>query len=148
MVQAGQRRLLPESQLMATITTSDIANIGTASVTVLSPCTFSNGMRFAMRPLPLRSKKNPGTGTGAVTGKGISLWTDLHRDLTYGAVVTFTATSATGSTFSGCGSVSGNTCTVTMTANKNRHCCLYLKPAHPDCNRHRNRFGLTAPGLS
>ena len=39
-----------ESQLMATITTSDIANIGTASVTVLSPSgDISNGMNFEVR---------------------------------------------------------------------------------------------------
>ena len=118
-----QTTFVSESQLEATITASDISAAGTASVTVRNPSgDISNGMNFEIRNAPLTiTIQKSGTGTGAVTGAGISCGSDCTEIYTYGTVVTFTAIAATGSTFSGwtgCGSVSGNTCTVTMTANK------------------------------
>jgi parallel beta-helix repeat protein len=64
-----------------------------------------------------------GSGSGTVTSSpaGIDCGTDCSENYSYGTVVTLTATTALGSTFNGwdgCGSTSGNTCTVTMNANK------------------------------
>ena len=131
---------------MATITASDIANIGTASVAVRNPSgDISNGMNFEVRNAALTiTIQKSGTGTGAVTGNGISCGTDCTEICTYGTVVTFTATTATGSTFSGwtgCGSVSGNTCTVTMTANKTVTAAFTLNQHTLTATKHRNRFG-------
>ncbi|HTM22799.1 MAG TPA: choice-of-anchor D domain-containing protein, partial [Kofleriaceae bacterium] len=60
-----------------------------------------------------------GTGTGTVTSSpaGISCGSDCSNGYGFGTVVTLTPTAATGSTFSGwtgCDSVSGTTCTVTI----------------------------------
>jgi hypothetical protein len=60
-----------------------------------------------------------GTGTGFVTGNGISCGADCAEVYARYTTVTLTATPSTGSTFSdwtGCDSVSGASCTVTMTA--------------------------------
>ena len=99
------------SELKATITMSDISFVGTANISVRNPSgETSNEMDFEIRNAALTiTIQKSGTGTGAVTGNGISCGTDCTEICTYGTVVTFTATAATGSTFSGwtgCGSVS------------------------------------------
>ena len=64
-----------------------------------------------------------GTGTGTVTSSpaGINCGAQCSASYASGTSVTLTATAAGGSTFtswSGCDSTSGNTCTVSMTANR------------------------------
>jgi uncharacterized delta-60 repeat protein len=63
-----------------------------------------------------------GTGSGTITSNpsGISCGSDCSETYASGTPITLTATAAAGSTFggwTGCGSVNGNTCTVTMTNN-------------------------------
>ena len=84
-----QTTFVSESQLMATITASDISNIGTASVTVRNPSgDISNGMNFEVRNAALTiTIQKSGTGTGAVTGGGISCGTDCTEIYTYGTMV-------------------------------------------------------------
>src|SRR5947208_2348133 len=60
-----------------------------------------------------------GIGTGSVSGPGISCGTDCSEPYDRGTSVTLTASPASGATFtgwSGCDTVSGTTCTVTMNA--------------------------------
>ena len=60
-----------------------------------------------------------GIGTGSVSGPGISCGTDCSEPYDRGTSVMLTASPASGATFtvwSGCDTVSGTTCTVTMNA--------------------------------
>jgi len=62
-----------------------------------------------------------GTGSGTITATQINCGATCSASYDYGTVVTLTATPATGSTYtswSGCDSVSGMACTVTMNAAK------------------------------
>ena len=62
-----------------------------------------------------------GNGSGAVFANGITCGSDCSEVYSYGTVVTLTATPDTGSSltsWTGCDSVNGNTCAMTMTANK------------------------------
>jgi hypothetical protein len=66
---------------------------------------------------PMILVSRSGAGSGTVTGPGIDCGTDCTETYTSGTSVTLTASAAAGSTFAGwtgCDSVSGNTCTVTM----------------------------------
>ena len=142
-----------ESKLMATISASDISNIGTASVAVRNPSgDISNGMNFEISNLvsTLTIHKS-GSGTGAVTGAGISCGTDCTEIYSYGTSVVLTASPSTGSSFSGwtgCGSVSGNTCAVTMTANKSITAAFTMNQHTLNVTRTGTGSGtLSAPGL-
>jgi uncharacterized repeat protein (TIGR02543 family) len=62
-----------------------------------------------------------GTGTGAVTGGGISCGATCSASLASGTAVTLTATADAGSTFAGwtgCDGTAGATCSVTVTADR------------------------------
>jgi len=62
-----------------------------------------------------------GTGSGTVTGTGISCGVDCTEVFASGTAVTLTAAASAGSTFAGwtgCTSSSGTTCNVTMSANR------------------------------
>jgi hypothetical protein len=62
-----------------------------------------------------------GTGSGTVTGPGISCGTDCSETVASGTSIELTAAAASGSTFaswSGCDTPSGATCTMSMTASK------------------------------
>ena len=62
-----------------------------------------------------------GTGSGTVTGPGISCGTDCSETVTTGTSIALTAAAAVGSTFaswSDCDTPSGATCTMSMTASK------------------------------
>ena len=149
-----QTTFVSESQLMATISASDISDIGTASVTVRNPSgDISNGMNFEVRNAALTiTIQKSGTGTGAVTGNGISCGTDCTEICTYGTVVISLPLPDTGSSFSGwtgCDSVSGNTCTVNMTANKSVTAAFTLNQHTLNATRTGTGSGtLAAPGLS
>jgi hypothetical protein len=65
--------------------------------------------------------KKGGTGSGTVTGTGISCGTTCSHAYAEGTVVTLAATTDTGSTFNGwlgCDSATGTSCTVTLNQNK------------------------------
>ena len=67
------------------------------------------------------SLQRTGTGTGTVVGTGISCGSDCSETYASGTVVVLTATPDAGSSltsWSGCDSFDGDTCTVTMTGNK------------------------------
>jgi hypothetical protein len=87
------------------------------------------------------SVAKPGTGSGAVasTPSGINCGGTCSADFDHGVLVTLTATASVGSTFNGwtgCDSVNGNTCTVTLTTNRSvsatftldRHILTVTKP--------------------
>jgi len=62
-----------------------------------------------------------GTGSGSITGSGISCGNDCTEEFTSGTTVTLNATADSNSAFegwSGCDSTSGNNCTVTMNQNR------------------------------
>ena len=102
---------LIDTQVDSTIATTDDAP-ATSSVTVsAAPTSYTLAVSKA------------GTGSGAVTSSpaGISCGATCSASYTNGTSVTLTATAASGSTFSswtGCDSVSGSTCTVTMSTAK------------------------------
>ncbi len=67
----------------------------------------------------LLTVSKPGTGNGAVTGTGFNCGSDCAKAFNAGTLVTLTAAPNAASTFagwSGCGSVSGNQCTITVNA--------------------------------
>jgi alpha-tubulin suppressor-like RCC1 family protein len=73
-----------------------------------------------------------GAGTGTVTSNpaGIDCGTDCSQSYTNGTVVTLTATAASNSTFagwSGCDTVSGATCTVTVSSGRTATAAFNLK---------------------
>ena len=143
-----------ENQLMATISASDIANIGTASVAVRNPSgDISNGMNFEVRNAALTiTIQKTGTGTGALTGNGISCGSDCTEIYSYGTSVVLTASPSTGSSFSGwtgCDTTSGNTCTVNMTANKSVSAAFTLNQHTLTLGKSGNGSGaLTGNGIS
>jgi len=62
-----------------------------------------------------------GTGTGTITATGINCGADCSEVYTSGTIVTLSPTPDTGSTFTGwtgCDSVSGDTCDITMNSDK------------------------------
>ena len=86
----------------------------TASKTVTA--TFS-----AVMPDYTLTVAKAGTGSGAVTGPGISCGTDCSETVASGTSITLTAAAAVGSSFaswSDCDTPSGATCTMSMTASK------------------------------
>jgi hypothetical protein len=106
---------------------------------------------FAITQRTLTTSKS-GTGSGTITGTGISCGSDCSESYNDGTSVTLTATAGTGSTFSswtGCDSTSSNTCTVTMTANKSVSAAFALskrtlKVAKPG----KGAGSVTATGIS
>ena len=67
------------------------------------------------------SVQKAGTGSGVITGTGISCGHDCNEILASETTVTLTATPSTGSaltSWTGCNSTNGNFCTVTMSQNK------------------------------
>jgi uncharacterized repeat protein (TIGR02543 family) len=72
-----------------------------------------------------------GTGSGTVTGTGISCGTDCSEAYPQGTNATLTATPAAGSTFAGwtgCTTSSGASCTVAMTGDKTATATFNLNP--------------------
>jgi hypothetical protein len=95
-----------------------------------------------------------GAGSGTVTGPGISCGTDCTEVMTAGASATLTATAAGGSTFggwSGCDSVAGASCTVTMSASRTVTASFNLNPVSYTLTVARSGAGsgtVTGPGIS
>jgi hypothetical protein len=78
---------------------------------------------FNLLPKYILTTTKTGTGTGTVNSSpaGINCGTDCSEAYTHGTVVTLTPTAATGSTFkgwTGCTSVNGTACLVTVNAAK------------------------------
>lgn len=96
------------------------------------------------KPIVTLSVSKSGTGSGTVTGSGISCGTDCSETYSEGTSVTLTPTASAGSTFagwSGCNSISGNLCTVTMNTNRTVTATFNLTTAPPDLRV----SSLTAP---
>jgi hypothetical protein len=93
-----------------------------------------------------------GTGSGTVTGTGITCGADCTEIYDYGTVVALTATANTGSTFTewtGCDSTSNNLCTVSMTGNKSVSATFTLNNYTITAAKSGSGLGtLSAPGLS
>lgn len=93
-----------------------------------------------------------GAGSGAVTGTGISCGADCSESYAYGTSVSFTATPGTGSkltSWTGCDSVNGNACSVTVTANRSVTAAFALENYILTAAKTGNGSGtLTASGLS
>jgi len=142
------------NQLTATIWESDLSVPGTANVTVQNPSSdISNGMNFEVyKPVPILAIQKSGSGKGMITATGINCGIDCTETYPQGTVVTLTASPSTGSTFSswtGCNSVSGNTCTVNMTANKSVSAAFTLSQYTLTATKTGTGMGtLTASGLS
>ena len=91
---------------------------GTCTVTMSQARTVTATFNGQVQTYALTVSKS-GTGSGTVSGSSINCGSTCSASYTSGTVVTLTATPASGSTFagwSGCGSTSGATCTVTMSA--------------------------------
>src|SRR5699024_4887154 len=88
---------------------------GTGACTVAMTAARTVSATFVLDKHLLSVARN-GTGTGTVSGGGISCGTTCSANLDYGTMVTLTATPATGSTFGGwSGACTGTTtCMVTM----------------------------------
>ena len=83
-----------------------------------------------------------GTGSGMVTGTGITCGSDCSEAFPGGTSVTLTAAASSGSSFtgwSGCDSTSGTTCTVTMTRNTTATAAFTASP--PSCTLSVNKSG-------
>src|SRR5437773_907927 len=98
-------------------------NPGTATMTATGGSGASASTTLTVTDRVALSVVPAGTGTGSVSSSppGISCGTDCSEPYDRGTVVTLTAAPGSGSTFngwSGCDTVSGATCTVTMTAAK------------------------------
>jgi C1A family cysteine protease len=93
-----------------------------------------------------------GTGSGTVAATGISCGTDCSETYTDGTSVTIIATANTGSVFTswtGCDSVNGSTCSVTITANRSITAVFTLENYTLTATKTGNGSGtLTASGLS
>ena len=59
-----------------------------------------------------------GSGSGTITGSGISCGSDCSQSYTHGTNLTLTASASNFTRWSGCTSTSGTQCTVAMTANR------------------------------
>jgi hypothetical protein len=112
------------TQLQATILATDVATPGTAQVTVVNPAPgggTSNALTFTTLSGVSLAVVRAGTGSGTVTSTpaGINCGTSCSATFASGASVVLTATSATGSVFTGWsgGGCSGTgACTVTLSA--------------------------------
>src|SRR3989441_1096189 len=98
-------------------------NPGTATITATGGSGASASTTLTVTDRVTLSVVPAGTGTGSVSSSppGISCGTDCSEPYDRGTVVTLTAAPGSGSTFngwSGCDTVSGATCTVTMSAAK------------------------------
>jgi len=83
-----------------------------------------------------------GSGSGTVTGTGISCGSDCTQNFNSGTVVTLTATPAGGSTFAGW---SGTGCTSgTVTMNANRNCVATFNSGMSACADNANDFYSTS----
>ena len=93
-----------------------------------------------------------GTGAGSVSGTGISCGSDCSQSYDYGTSVTLTATPDTGSKFTswtGCDSANGSTCSVTITTNRSVTAAFALENYTLTATKTGNGSGtLTASGLS
>ena len=112
------------TQLRATILATDVATVGTAQVTVVTPAPgggTSNALTFTITSGVSLAVVRAGTGSGTVTSvpAGISCGTNCSSTFASGTPVVLTAAPAAGSTFtgwSGGGCTGTGTCTVTLTA--------------------------------
>src|SRR5947209_5983072 len=98
-------------------------NPGTATITATGGSGASASTTLTVTDRVTLSVVPAGTGTGSVSSSppGISCGTDCSEPYDRGTVVTLTAAPGSGSTFNGwggCDTVSGATCTVTMSAAK------------------------------
>jgi len=92
---------------------------GTATITATDGSGVSASTTLTVTDRVTLSVVRTGIGTGSVSGPGISCGTDCSEPYDRGTSVTLTASPASGATFtgwSGCDTVSGTTCTVTMNA--------------------------------
>src|SRR5207244_3384039 len=96
-------------------------NPGTATITATGGSGASASTTLTVTDRVTLSVVPAGTGSVSSSPPGISCGTDCSEPYDRGTVVTLTAAPGSGSTFngwSGCDTVSGATCTVTMTAAK------------------------------
>ncbi len=127
------------AQLQATILANDVVNAGTAQVTVLTPAPgggLSGALPFTMSPNFLASVVRAGTGSGTVTSTpaGISCGTSCAASFLSGTTVTLTATPAVNSVigvWSGCDTVAGSQCTVTVSSARTVTATFQAQPATP-----------------
>src|SRR5437879_6216812 len=92
---------------------------GTATITATDGAGVSASTTLTVTDRVTLSVVRTGIGTGSVSGPGISSGTDCSEPYDRGTGVTLTASPARRDTFtgwSGCDTVSGTTCTVTMSA--------------------------------
>src|SRR5205809_1909445 len=92
---------------------------GTATITATDGSGVSASTTLTVTDRVTLSVVRTGIGTGSVSGPGISCGTDCSEPYDRGTSVMLTASPASGSAFtgwSGCDTVSGTTCTVTMNA--------------------------------
>ena len=90
---------------------------GTATIAATDGSGVSASTTLTVTDRVTLSVVRTGIGTGSVSGPGISCGTDCSEPYDRGTSVTLTASPASGATFtgwSGCDTVSGTTCTVTM----------------------------------
>jgi len=127
----------------------DSVNSNTCTVTMTTNKTVS--AIFTSNQYTLTAGKT-GTGSGVITGTGISCGIDCTELFTYGTVVTLTATADTGSGFTswtGCDSINTNTCTVTINGNKTVSAAFTLNTYTLTATKAGTGSGsLTAPDLS
>jgi hypothetical protein len=97
------------------------------------------------------SVQRAGSGSGTVTGPGIGCGSDCSESLDYGTALTLTAAPSNGSrltSWSGCDSINGNTCTVTVNQNKTVTATFTLNKYTLSVQRAGSGSGtVTGPGI-